>query len=183
MEYTNQEIVKSYEAANNKKMQIRILAELNGCTKDEIKEILKEEGCELPKYGNRYTVKKDASDATKTQAEELDKEASDIIGDWKNALEAEAEKLQNDRMVLQKWQEDLTAEKMRLDEKEEELRNREESHILGIPGVIKAMCKGRIQELQQLQEKLERYIEETQAELNSVLDEKGTILAYMEGAD
>ena len=49
MEMKPSEILQSYENAQYKTKQIGILAELNACSKDEITEILKEMGAELPK--------------------------------------------------------------------------------------------------------------------------------------
>lgn len=43
------EILQSYENAQYKTKQIGVLAELNACSKDEITDILKEMGAELPK--------------------------------------------------------------------------------------------------------------------------------------
>jgi len=49
MEMKPSEILQSYENAQYKTKQIGILAELNACSKEEITEILKEMGAELPK--------------------------------------------------------------------------------------------------------------------------------------
>ena len=42
------EIVRNYRQAKDPKAQIRVLAELNACTKDEIMAVLREAGEELP---------------------------------------------------------------------------------------------------------------------------------------
>ena len=57
MQMTVSEIVKSYNHAENRQKQISILAELNACSKAQIREILEQNGCEVPHYGNRYTGK------------------------------------------------------------------------------------------------------------------------------
>ena len=49
MEMKPSEILQSYENAQYKTKQIGVLAELNACSKDEITDILKEMGAELPK--------------------------------------------------------------------------------------------------------------------------------------
>lgn len=57
MQMTHGEILVSYRQAKNKKEQVKILAELNACTQDEIKKILLETGAdvrELPR--NRATT-------------------------------------------------------------------------------------------------------------------------------
>ena len=58
MTMTDNEIVRDYRAAKNKKMQIEILADLNTTTKDEIKKILKANGVDL--RGGNYRSKKPA---------------------------------------------------------------------------------------------------------------------------
>lgn len=69
MEMTEQEIVKRYKAADKKRAQITILAELNGCPRATIREILQSHGCEVPKTGNRFTAK-----AKETPQDELKEE-------------------------------------------------------------------------------------------------------------
>lgn len=58
MQMTEAEIVKSYQRADKKREQIKILAELNACQKQTIRDILEKHGEEVPKTGNRYTAKK-----------------------------------------------------------------------------------------------------------------------------
>lgn len=58
MQMTEAEIVKSYQRAEKKREQIKILAELNACQKQVIRDILEKNGEEVPKTGNRYTIKK-----------------------------------------------------------------------------------------------------------------------------
>ena len=57
MQMTDNEIVRSYQHAANRTKQISILAELNACSKAEIRDILEKNGEEVPHYGNRYTGK------------------------------------------------------------------------------------------------------------------------------
>lgn len=47
MQMTNGEIIANYRQAKNKKEQLKILAELNACTQDEIKKILLEGGLDV----------------------------------------------------------------------------------------------------------------------------------------
>lgn len=49
MEMKPSEILQSYQNAQYKTKQIGILAELNACSKEDIEEILKQMGAELPK--------------------------------------------------------------------------------------------------------------------------------------
>ncbi len=58
MQMTEAEIVKSYQRAEKKREQIKILAELNACQKQVIRDILEKNGEEVPKTGNRYTAAK-----------------------------------------------------------------------------------------------------------------------------
>lgn len=48
MTMTNEEIIRDYKAAKAPSKQIAILAELNQCDREEIKQILVEGGCKLP---------------------------------------------------------------------------------------------------------------------------------------
>lgn len=69
MEMKPSEILQSYENAQYKTKQIGILAELNACSKDEITEILKEMGAELPK--RKYQKKEEpAKEPKKKEWEE-----------------------------------------------------------------------------------------------------------------
>ena len=81
MQMTDAEIVRSYKQADPKKKveQIRILSELNACDKKTIREILEKNGCNPPKYGNRYTgrVKKDGE--FKVEQPEIKVETPDIV--------------------------------------------------------------------------------------------------------
>ena len=64
MQMTNDEIVRRYEKAENRRKMIRILAELNACPKEDIRKILREAGCDVPACGNRYTAAKKAAEVT-----------------------------------------------------------------------------------------------------------------------
>jgi len=70
MQMTENEIVKSYKQATKKVQQIGILADLNLCSKKEIRAILEKNGCEVPHYGNRYTKPKENSKQTKPKKTE-----------------------------------------------------------------------------------------------------------------
>ena len=56
MQMTEEEIVRRYKQADNKRDSIRILAELNACPKQTIRDILEANGLGVPKVGNRYTA-------------------------------------------------------------------------------------------------------------------------------
>lgn len=70
MQMTNEEIIRRYKAAgDDKRRMIRILSELNACPKENIRQILREAGCEVPATGNRYTKKKGAEVAEEPGSE------------------------------------------------------------------------------------------------------------------
>lgn len=67
MQMTEKEIIRSYKEAKSKQEQIKILADLNTCKKEDIRKILREAGLDVPSTGNRYTKKKeDPEDPGKT---------------------------------------------------------------------------------------------------------------------
>ena len=70
MQMTENEIVKSYKQATKKVQQIGILADLNLCSKKEIRAILESHGCEVPHYSNRYTKPKETTKQTKKKPEQ-----------------------------------------------------------------------------------------------------------------
>ena len=55
MQMTTSEIVKSYKQSKKKVQQIGILADLNLCSKKEIRDLLEQNGCDVPHYKNRYS--------------------------------------------------------------------------------------------------------------------------------
>jgi hypothetical protein len=81
MQMTDAEIVRSYKQADPKKKveQIRILSELNACDKKTIREILEKNGCNPPKYGNRYTGKVKKDGELKVEQTEIKVETPDIV--------------------------------------------------------------------------------------------------------
>lgn len=62
MNMTPAAIVRDYNEAKDKKVQIGILADMNLCEKEEIEKILSENGCELPP---KATPKKKPPDKAK----------------------------------------------------------------------------------------------------------------------
>ena len=107
MQMTEAEIVKSYQRAEKKREQIKILAELNACQKQDIRDILEKHGEEVPKTGNRYTAAKkpevtEANGSKRKQAKRLLKneeptESSDLstrenVGTRQQEVGTESEK-------------------------------------------------------------------------------------------
>lgn len=71
MQMTNEEIIKSYKEAKDKKKQIKILADLNTCDANVIKEILVEAGEAAPRVYKRAAKKPEEKKTTKTAEQEL----------------------------------------------------------------------------------------------------------------
>ena len=68
---TNEEILISYRESKDKKLQVKILSELNVCSQEQIKEILIQEGvrqCELPRNRKK---KEDAEEKFQLRDEEV----------------------------------------------------------------------------------------------------------------
>ena len=68
MQMTNEEIIKSYKEAKDKKKQIKILADLNTCDANIIKEILIEAA---PRVYKRAAKKPEEKKTAKTAEQEL----------------------------------------------------------------------------------------------------------------
>ena len=73
---TKEEICRDYKLAANKREQIKILAELNACTKQQIADILIEDGQEVPKW---YQKKEESQEPKKVTVEELDDWTQKIV--------------------------------------------------------------------------------------------------------
>lgn len=73
---TKEEICGYYKLAANKREQIKILAELNACTKQQIADILIEDGQEVPKW---YQKKEEPQEPIKVTVEELDDWTQKIV--------------------------------------------------------------------------------------------------------
>ena len=71
MQMTNEEIIKSYKEAKDKKKQIKILADLNTCDANIIKEILIEAGETATRVYKRAAKKPAEEKTAKTEKQEL----------------------------------------------------------------------------------------------------------------
>lgn len=95
MQMTNDEIIRRYKAADDRRKMIRILSELNACPKKVIRQILMDAGLDVPATGNRYTAAKkeaeetEASESKRKKKTEL-KEAVDNISIGLNAMVRDA---------------------------------------------------------------------------------------------
>lgn len=65
---TKEEICRDYRLAANKRDQIKVLAELNACSKQKIAEMLIEDGQEVPKW---YQKKEEPQEPKKVTVEAL----------------------------------------------------------------------------------------------------------------
>lgn len=102
MEMSAEEIVRSYREALDKKHQIEVLADLNICRKEDIVEVLKENGVkpqELPRKSKKKAVAMVAADVRAYEAEgkkalvkealetlcgRLQKEYDNLRAEWEN---------------------------------------------------------------------------------------------------
>jgi hypothetical protein len=69
MEMNENEIVRSYRESKDKKQQIGILADINCCKPEQIKEILKKNGVDL--RGGNYRAKKEETPKEETMKENV----------------------------------------------------------------------------------------------------------------
>lgn len=90
---TKEEICRDYRLAANKMEQIKILADLNACTKQQIADILIEDGQEVPKW---YQKKEGPQEPKKVTVEELDDWTQKIV---EQQLMIEALTEQNNALV------------------------------------------------------------------------------------
>ena len=70
MEMTNGEIIRLYKQADNKRNMIRTLSELNACPKEDIRQILRDAGLDVPATGNRYTAAKKGAEEAEADGSE-----------------------------------------------------------------------------------------------------------------
>ena len=98
MEMSNEEIVRRYRQAKNKRSQVNILAQLNCCSKDEIIEVLKQEGItdkQLPRAERSDKGKKKPGEPTEEAKETeitapLEKQETNSQEEEKNKLNSSA---------------------------------------------------------------------------------------------
>lgn len=63
MQMNEEEICRSFKEAKDHRKQVGILADLNCCSRDEIRRILMKNGIDPPRTGNRYTARKEETDS------------------------------------------------------------------------------------------------------------------------
>lgn len=68
---TKEEICRDYKLAANKREQIKILADLNACTKQQIADILIEDGQEVPKWYQKKEEPQEPKEMTVEEAVNL----------------------------------------------------------------------------------------------------------------
>jgi hypothetical protein len=85
MQMTESEIVRKYKENRKTKGYVAILAQLNSCSKQEINDILRKNGVELP--GNPNFVKPKAKlDQDKIQEAKEEKKKDDMVGEVKDLV-------------------------------------------------------------------------------------------------
>ena len=106
MQMTNKEIVFKYQQADDKSRtkKISILADLNACSKEEIRKILREAGCDVPQNGNRYTSAKKDEDSGELKIEpsaETPPEVLRIVEEQIKAIRIDLELRERELKALQ----------------------------------------------------------------------------------
>lgn len=124
MQMTEEEIVRRYKQADNKRDSIRILAELNACPKQTIRDILEANGLGVPKVGGRYTKQAKALKEKMEKAAPTTCVAPEPVTVWPEApnevLNAAIERL----IEIEGQLEELQRKRMALDAQIGELENR-----------------------------------------------------------
>lgn len=64
MNMTENEIVRQYKEGKDKREQIKILADMNLCEKEEIEKILTDNGCRIPAQTPKKNPKNESSEVT-----------------------------------------------------------------------------------------------------------------------
>ena len=106
MERTESDIVRSYVHAENPSKQIGVLADLNACSRKEIKEILKRNGLEVPKdkpgrpKAEKIEIPEEVLEAVKEKLIKIDKEIEEHSG--------AIEKLNKQRKTIGEWLKKIT---------------------------------------------------------------------------
>lgn len=99
MEMSNEEIVRRYRQAKNKRQQVNILAQLNSCEKDKIIEVLKQEGItdkQLPRSERSDKgKKKSAEPVAEARETEIAAPAQPVVEPETSNIEEEKSKPQN----------------------------------------------------------------------------------------
>ncbi len=124
MEMTNDEIVMMYREAKNKKQQIRILAELNCCSKDEILRILKEgnvKSTELPRQRAKKDEKESQMEIEAKQSEKKEEKKQHLPECVKEAI---AKQMVEEQEAIDRYQTAIRGHEERLQELNEFLTGR-----------------------------------------------------------
>lgn len=145
MQMNENEIVRDFKAAKKKREQISILAELNQCSREQIRDILMRNGiseAELPsKPGRRRATETEVfRQQTKKNHAKADQFRSGKPEPVKEMVPA-AE--QEEKVVMENTKEILLMEEMTVQIKRE------------IPFAVECLCLNRIHEIEEVQQKLE----------------------------
>lgn len=121
MNMTNEEIIRNYKEAKNPYKQAKILAQLNGCSEDEIKNILHEAGVlkaynrkpaktEKKKQEVKVTVKetKEVIPAPEIKKEEIPAEVTRLIDERLKEINIQISQYQHEISLLRVEQGKLT---------------------------------------------------------------------------
>lgn len=112
MQMSNAEIVGKFNRADNKKNMLKILAELNGCSQDDIREILRKNDipeADIPKKAGRPTTKKqkEVTEVSNTGMHEVRKEVPEtvkaLVNERLESIEKAIKEMINERDELKEY--------------------------------------------------------------------------------
>ena len=133
MQMSEKEIVRSYTNAKDKRSQVGVLAELNACPNDTIREILERNGISAPKPGRKSQKKKE------TPQDELKEEfqmAGGVI-----TIEDPGKRMFGDSLATPRQPKTVLTEKAKLLLKNEE---QTESSKVSAPSDSSAGCRNKV---------------------------------------
>lgn len=107
MEWTPLEIAGSYRRSGEKASQIQIIAECNACSKEQIKQILREQGFEI-KEKEKKTMARPKKEEPIASPEEERNIVVDALQEKIRSIETELLKLADKQNELRQQEEELT---------------------------------------------------------------------------
>ena len=117
MQMSNAEIVGKFNRADSKKSMLKILAELDGCSEDDIREVLRKNDipeADIPKKAGRPPVKKqkEVSEVANTQMHEVRKEVpeavKELVKERIESIERVVDEMITERDALKEYLEEVS---------------------------------------------------------------------------
>lgn len=101
MQMTNEEICRSYRQAKNRQYQIKILADENLCSVEEIRRILIDNGALVPKPTKK-------AEASVPEVPVQNQESEAVPPDWKGSLKAVTERIVELKLIRDNAEKELS---------------------------------------------------------------------------